>query len=154
MKRLIGLVLLAILAFPSVALAGGPWVDVHGDGSVWRDPACTQTPLSFDVRMYRDVNYQGTMWRVCSETYDFCHYPSVDSAGQLACDFGISNWRSPNDKVSSMKVIHVYGGPSCRVTTFVNNWYSGQATVDWDPIAYSTLHPAYGDKLSSIRKTC
>lgn len=134
-------------------LAVGPG-QMTWTGSIWRDPACGTPAATFDVRLFRHIDQGGTTWRLCSNYSDWCWAPyGNDSSDALACSLGLPN-DTLNDKVSSLRVVSVLGGDSCRVRLHEHANYGGAALTYWDPATVDTLVPWPNDVLSSARRVC
>jgi hypothetical protein len=142
---------LVITAGATVAAGPGTF-DKIGDQH-WRDPNCgSDSP--FNVRLFADVDYGYPRWDMCSAWTDFCHVPlGADSAAALLCrSFGIDD-STANDRVSSVRVMAVRGGESCRVVISVNPNHTGGGWTIYDPRDIPNAFP-YADTLSSIRREC
>ena len=149
----LALLLPALLVNAGPATAAGVGT-LTWTGSFWRDPLCGTGSQQFEVRLFRDTNYNGTQWRLCSAYSDFCSSPyGVDSSPALLCRNGYDG-STMNDYASSMKIISVGGGASCRVRIHEHRNYGGAGTTDWDPVWYPSLVPWPNDILSSIRRVC
>jgi hypothetical protein len=141
-----------VQAAPTMAVGTG---SMTWTGSRWEDAACDSASEQFDVRMWRDTNYSGTQWRVCIAHASFCDSPyGNDSAPAALCRNGGFDGETMNDYPSSVKVIAVNGGASCRVRIHVHADYGGTALTEWDPINYSSLAPGFADAFSSVRRVC
>lgn len=142
-----------LAAGPSVTFAVGPG-SLTWTGTLWKDARCGTVDQQFDVRLYRDVNYGGTQYRLCGAFEDFCWSPyGNDSSDALACGLGLPNG-TLNDKPSSVKVIAVNGASSCRVRLHEHKDYGGAALTYWDPVWVPSLVPWPNDALSSVRRVC
>lgn len=137
----------------SVVLAQGPGTMIAVSGG-WRDPACGTENAIFDVRLFKDVGYEGTMWRFCSNYSDFCNSPyGSDSSDALLCANGYDG-QTANDYASSAKFVAIYGGPSCYVELRENRNYQGGQYRRWDPVWVDSFVPWPNDVMSSIRRVC
>lgn len=147
-------VMLATLAPVSVPVVAAGSGTMEWTGSRWEDPVCDTANEQFDVRLFRDINYGGTQWRICGAKANFCWSPyGIDSpAGALCLNAGYDG-ETMNDYPSSMKVISINGGSSCRVKLHEHANYTGGAIVEYDPVNRSSLFP-YNDALSSARRVC
>lgn len=152
--------LFAVILATTAAVGGGSVVLAVGPGSMiavsggWKDPACGTSAAEFDVRLFRDTNYGGTMWRFCSAFSDFCWTPyGNDSSDAASCALG---WDAgtANDYASSAKFVSILGGSSCWVELRENRNYTGGQYRQWDPIWVSLFVPWPNDVMSSIRRVC
>ena len=123
-------------------------------GTRWEDPACDGANELFDVRLFRDASYGGTQWRVCSNYSNFCWSPyGQDSPSSALCLSAGYDGETMNDYASSMKVVAVNGGSTCRVRLFEHAGYAGGYLQEYDPVWRSSLFP-YNDAVSSIKRVC
>lgn len=149
------LVTAGILTQSAATLAVGAG-SMEWTGSRWEDPVCDTTGEQFDVRLYRDINYQGTQWRMCSGNGhgNFCWSPyGQDSPSSALCLSAGYDGETVNDYPSSVKVVAVNGGSACRVKIFENAGQTGFALVYWDPVNVANLG-VLGDAASSIKRDC
>ena len=144
----------------TTALVGGASVIAAGAGQMiavsggFRDPNCGTSNAIFDVRLFRDTNYGGTMWRFCSNYNDFCWVPyGNDSSDAASCALG---WDAgtANDYASSAKFVSILGGASCYVELREHRNYAGGQYRRWDPVWVSTFVPWPNDVISSVRRQC
>jgi hypothetical protein len=143
---------LLIDATPTIAIGSGT---MTWTGGYWKDPVCGTSNAIFDVRLFRHTQYEGTMWRFCSNYNNLCHSPwGQDSSDALACELGVNANDTANDKASSLKVIDVKGGSNCRVRIHEHAGYSGFAITEWDWATYPSLVGLVNDQLSSLRRVC
>jgi hypothetical protein len=141
-----------VQAAPTMAVGTGT---MEWTGSRWEDSACDSGSELFDVRFWRDSNYSGTQWRTCTHHSNFCMSPyGVDSPSAALCLNAGYDGETMNDYPSSVKVVAVNGGTSCRVQIRVHANYGGSGLTEWDPINYPSLAPGFADAFSSIRRTC
>ncbi len=145
---------LLVRAAPITAAGAGTMVwTTSGGVSFWKDPNCGNGNEPFHVRLFRDANYGGTQWRFCSDRADMCTAPfGADSAAAQLCYIGVDG-DTVNDYPSSMKVIAVNGGASCRVLLKEHKNFGGAGLVEWDPVNRTSLFP-YNDAISSIKRDC
>lgn len=142
---------LLVQAGPTVAAGSGT---MEWTGSRWEDPACDTANEQFDLRLFRDADYGGTQWRVCGAKANFCYSPhGADSSGALLCTSAGYDGDTMNDYPSSMKLVSIAGGASCRVQIKEHASYGGGGLVEWDPVNRPSLFP-YNDALSSARRVC
>lgn len=147
------LIVTGILTQSAATLAVGAG-SMEWTGSRWEDPVCDTANEAFDVRLYRDVNYQGTQWRMCGSHVNFCHSPyGEDSPSSALCLSAGYDGETVNDCPSSAKVVAVNGGAACRVKMFEHASYGGGYLAKWDPVNIPNLFP-YSDALSSIKRDC
>lgn len=124
-------------------------------GTRWEDPVCDTAGEQFDVRLYRDINYGGTQWRVCASHSNFCWSPyGQDSPSSALCMSAGYDGETMNDYPSSIKVLAVNGGASCRVQLRDDAGYGGAQWVAYDPINDADLRPWPSDAWSSVRRVC
>lgn len=124
-------------------------------GSYWKDANCGQAGERFEVRLFKDADYQGTQWRLCSDIPNFCYLPyGSGSSDALLCINGFDG-ATANDYPSSIKVISIEGGSTCRVQLRDDASYAGAAWTQWDPMNDANLGPVWpNDVWSSIRRLC
>ena len=154
-----------IVAIVSLTLATGAVVQsgavsavgpgsMEWTGSRWEDPVCDTANEAFDVRTWRDANYQGTQWRFCGSKVNLCWSPlGQDSVSSQLCVNGGIDGDTANDYISSYKVISISGGSSCRVVLREHADYNGGGLVEWDPVNRPSAFP-YNDAISSVRRVC
>jgi hypothetical protein len=143
--------MLVISGAATVAVGPGSMIAVSGG---WRDGNCGTDQAIFDVRLFRDTNYNGTMWRFCSNYNDFCWVPyGNDSSDAASCALG---WDAgtANDYASSAKFVSILGGASCYVELREHRNYQGGSYKQWDPVWVSSFVPWPNDVMSSIRRVC
>lgn len=122
-------------------------------GSYWKDANCGQAGERFEVRLFKDADYQGTQWRLCSDVPNFCYLPyGSGSSDALLCINGFDG-ATANDYPSSIKIISIGGGSTCRVKLFEHAGYQGGAIVEYDPVNRPSLFP-YNDAISSVKRVC
>lgn len=143
-----------LLITGSATIAAGPGTfDKIGDQH-WRDPNCgPDSP--FNVRLFADTSYGYPRWDVCSGWTDLCNIPlGADSAAAILCrSFGIDD-STANDRVSSIRVMAVRGGASCRVVISVDPSHQGWSLVKYDPVDIPSTIPWGQDVFSSIKRVC
>ena len=143
-----------LLASNPIASAGtGTFTKVSD--TYYRDPACGGTD-AFVVDIWTDANYQGTRFRFCSAYSDFCWVPfGLDSSAAALCGTIGLDAPTANDRASSIKVVAVNGGATCRVQLRDDANYTGAQWVAYDPVNDSDLGPVWpNDTWSSIRRVC
>lgn len=143
----------AIVAVPVNAVGIGQFDQVSSN--YYRDPNCGGTD-AFVVDIWTDAQYQGTRFRFCSPYTDFCWVPyGQDSSSAAMCDtFGV-DVPTANDRASSIKVVAVNGGSSCRVKVYEHADYGGVAWTSYVPTQDSDLGPVWpNDVFSSIKRVC
>ena len=122
-------------------------------GSYWKDPNCGGTAEKFELRLFKDANYAGTQWRVCSDIPNLCYTPyGSGGSDALLCINGYDG-DTANDYASSYKVISIEGDSSCRVQLKEHANYAGGGLVEWDPVNRTSAFP-YNDAISSVRRVC
>lgn len=140
-----------VVAAPAAAAGAG---SLEWTGTAWKDPDCGTSSAQFDVRLFRDTNYGGTLWRFCTAHTDLCWSPyGADSSDALLCGAGFDG-DTANDYASSLKVKSVLGGTSCRAQLRTDPGYGGSALTYWDPADVPSLVPWPNDALSSLRRIC
>ena len=147
------LVIPALLMSTAMAEAAGQGTMIW-TGTFWKDPACGTDDQKFRLDLFRDINYKGTKWRLCSDAPDLCWYPhGQNSSDSLLCQAG---WDADtiNDYPSSLKFLGVKGGDSCRVVLYEDPKYGGARVAYWDPIDVPDLRPWPNDAISSLRRVC
>jgi hypothetical protein len=142
-----------VQAAPTLAVGTGSMV---WTGSRYEDAACDSSSELFDVRLWRDANYSGTQWRMCLNHSNFCDSPfGNDSAPAALCRSAGLDGDTVNDYPSSIKVVSINGGSSCRVQLRDDAGYGGAAWTQWDPINDANLGPTWpNDTWSSIKRVC
>lgn len=142
---------LAPVSAPATAVGLG---SMEWTGTRWQDPVCDTANETFDLRLFRHADYQGTEWRVCGSKINFCYSPyGIDSpAGALCLNAGYDG-ETMNDYPSSFKLISIAGGSSCRVVMYEHAGYGGGGLVEWDPVNRTSMFP-YNDAVSSARRVC
>jgi hypothetical protein len=142
---------LAPVSAPATAVGSG---SMEWTGTRWQDPVCDTANETFDLRLFRHADYQGTEWRVCGSKINFCYSPyGIDSpAGALCLNAGYDG-ETMNDYPSSFKLISIAGGSSCRVQMKEHAGYTGGGLVEWDPVNRTSMFP-YNDAVSSARRVC
>lgn len=122
-------------------------------GSYWKDANCGQAGERFEVRPFKDADYQGTQWRLCSDIPSFCYLPyGSGSSDALLCINGFDG-ATANDYASSFKLLSIEGGSTCRVQMKEHASYGGGGLVEWDPVNRTSMFP-YNDAVSSVRRVC
>ena len=145
---------LALVAVPAATTFAVGTDQLTWTGTMWRDARCGTEQQAFDVRLYRHTQYEGETYRLCASFTNFCWPPfGADSSDALACSLGLPN-DTLNDKASSIKVVAVNGGSSCRVRLHEHKDYGGGALTYWDPVWVPSLVPWPNDALSSVRRVC
>ena len=158
--RLAAVVCAIVIATGVVVQAGpglsiGPGTFTKVSDTYYRDPACGGTD-PFVVDIWTDAGYQGVRFRFCSDQSDFCWVPfGNDSSAAAMCGvFGV-DVPTANDRASSIKVVAVNGGSTCRVQLREHSNYGGAQWVAYDPVNDSDLGPVWpNDTWSSIRRVC
>ncbi len=155
-RRLLAAIVLmvpAMLLTVSIVEASGPGTMIW-TGHYWKDPACGTDSQLFRLDLFRDINYGGTKWRFCSNAKDLCWWPhGQNSSDSLVCQAG---WDADtvNDYPSSLKVLGVGGGDSCRIVLYDDPGYHGASVAYWDPVDVPDLRPWPNDAISSLRRVC
>ena len=122
-------------------------------GSYWKDANCGTAGERFEVRLFKDADYSGTQWRLCSDIPNFCYLPyGSGSSDALLCINGFDG-ATANDYASSFKLLSIEGGSTCRVKLFEDANYQGGAIVEFDPVNRTSLFP-YNDAISSVKRVC
>lgn len=139
---------------PSIAAAGiGQFTKVSD--TYYRDPLCDGND-PFIVDLWVDAGYQGIRYRFCSAYTDLCWVPfGSDSSSATLCDTIGLDAGTANDHASSIKVVAVNGGSTCRVKVYEHKDYGGVAWTTYDPLNDSDLGPVWpNDTFSSIKRVC
>jgi hypothetical protein len=144
-----------LFGFGGAVVAVGAGTMVKVSDTYWRDPGCDGTD-PFVVDIWTDANYTGTRFRFCSAYENFCWVPfgSDSSAATLCETIGLDS-PTLNDRASSIKVVAVNGGATCRVQLRDDANYTGASWVAYDPMSDADLGPVWpNDTWSSIRRVC
>ena len=153
--------LMAVVLALGVAVQGNVAVTAAGPGTFpevspgfYRDPRCDDANRPFWVSLYRDTNYQGTRWDLCSGYTSFCFIPhGSDSSPASLCLAGFDG-STMNDYPSSVRFREINGGELCRVNIHEHANHGGAALRRYDPVNIPSLVPWPNDALSSIRREC
>jgi hypothetical protein len=139
---------------PVATLAAGPGQMVSTSYG-WKDPACGTANATYQLRLFRDVDYQGTQWRFCSGAWtNLCWVPhGADSSAALLCSTGYDG-STANDYPSSAKLTALANAGDCRVEVHEHANHQGGRVAWWSLVNVPDLSPWPDDAISSVRRVC